>query len=157
MWLMCAAAEPGLAGPQRRGRPRPAQSANRHIRTLDTASLALLMAVVVAFLDRPALTRWTPAVVAVGVATLIFAGGLTSGGSFNPARQLGPLLFAGQFSYLGAYLLGPVVGALILVALVRAMGLPRPLTCDLCGHGSGTTRPSLAPRIAPRASRRTSR
>jgi glycerol uptake facilitator-like aquaporin len=108
----------------------------------EAVSLALLMAVVVAFLDRPALTRWTPAVVAVGVATLIFAGGLTSGGSFNPARQLGPLLFAGRLSYLGVYLLGPIIGALILVALVRAMGLPRPLTCDLCG--------APAPRVAGR-------
>ena len=68
------------------------------------------MTVVVAFLDRSALMRWTPAVVATGVAVLIFAGGLTSGGSFNPARQLGPLLFAGRFSYLWAYLLGPSPG-----------------------------------------------
>jgi glycerol uptake facilitator-like aquaporin len=51
--------------------------------------LAVLMALVVAFLDRPVLLRWTPAVVAVAVAVLIFAGGLTSGGSFNPARQFG--------------------------------------------------------------------
>jgi glycerol uptake facilitator-like aquaporin len=100
----------------------------------EAISLAVLMAVVVAFLDRPALMRWTPAVVAAGVAVLIFAGGLTSGGSFNPARQLGPLLFAGRFSYLWAYLLGPVAGAVILVLLVRALGLPQPLTCDLCGR-----------------------
>ncbi len=71
--------------------------------------------------------------VATGVAVLIFAGGLTSGGSFNPARQLGPLLFAGRFSYLWAYMLGPLAGAVILVLLVRALGLPRPLTCSLCG------------------------
>ena len=91
------------------------------------------MAVVVAFLDRPALMRWTPAVVAAGVAVLIFAGGLTSGGSFNPARQLGPLLFAERFSHLWAYLLGPLGGAVILAAGVRALGLRQPLTCDLCG------------------------
>ena len=99
----------------------------------EAISLAVLMAFVVAFLGRPALTRWTPAVVATGVAVLIFAGGLTSGGSFNPARQLGPLLFAGRFSYLWAYMLGPIVGAVILAAGVRALGLPQPLTCDLCG------------------------
>ena len=99
----------------------------------EAISLAVLMAFVVAFLDRPATMRWTPAVVAVGVAVLIFAGGLTSGGSFNPARQLGPLLFAGRFSYLWAYLLGPLAGAVILVLLARVLGLPQPLTCNLCG------------------------
>jgi glycerol uptake facilitator-like aquaporin len=108
----------------------------------EAISLAVLMAAVVAFLDRPGLMRWTPAVVATGVAVLIFAGGLTSGGSFNPARQLGPLLFAERFSYLWAYMLGPLVGAVILAAGVRALGLPQPLTCDLCG-----TRPRAA---APR-------
>ena len=105
----------------------------------EAISLAVLMAFVVAFLDRPALMRWTPAVVAIGVAVLIFAGGLTSGGSFNPARQLGPLLFAERFSYLWAYLLGPLAGAVALAMLVRALGLPQPLMCDLCGtppHGA---------------------
>lgn len=99
----------------------------------EAISLAVLMACVVAFLDRPVLIRWTPAVVAVAVAVLIFAGGLTSGGSFNPARQFGPLLFAGRFSYLWAYLLGPIAGAVIIVALAMAAGLPQPLTCGLCG------------------------
>jgi glycerol uptake facilitator-like aquaporin len=99
----------------------------------EAVSLAVLMAFVVAFLDRPVLMRWTPAVVGVGVAALIFAGGMTSGGSFNPARQFGPLLFAGRFSYLWAYLLGPIAGAVILVTLTTAVGLPRPLTCSLCG------------------------
>ena len=122
----------------------------------EAISLAVLMAFVVAFLDRPALMRWTPAVVATGVAVLIFAGGLTSGGSFNPARQLGPLLFAERFSYLWAYLLGPLTGAVILVLLVKTLGLPQPLTCDLCGTphdtapqpvmhpapGKGTDRPT---------------
>jgi glycerol uptake facilitator-like aquaporin len=111
----------------------------------EAISLAALMAFVVAFLDRPALMRWTPAVVAAGVAVLIFAGELTSGGSFNPARQLGPLLFAGRFTYLWAYLLGPLAGALILVAAVRAAGLPRPLTCSLCGVPLRDAAPTPAP------------
>jgi glycerol uptake facilitator-like aquaporin len=90
------------------------------------------MAFVVAFLDRPRLMRWTPAVVAICVGVLIFTGGLTSGGSFNPARQLGPLLFAERFTYLWAYLLGPLAGAAVLVLAVKAWGPPRPSTCSLC-------------------------
>jgi glycerol uptake facilitator-like aquaporin len=99
----------------------------------EAISLAVLMALVVAFLDRPVLIRWTPAVVAVAVAVLVFAGGLTSGGSFNPARQFGPLLFAGRFSYLWAYLLGPIAGAVIVVVIALTLDLPQPLTCSLCG------------------------
>ncbi len=104
----------------------------------EAISMVVLMGFVVAFMDRPALMRWTPAVVAAAIAVLIFAGSLTSGGSFNPARQLGPLLFAGRFSYLWAYLLGPIAGAVILAALVR---LPRPLTCSLCGIPTRDTAP----------------
>jgi glycerol uptake facilitator-like aquaporin len=115
----------------------------------EAISLAVLMAFVVAFLDWLALMRWTPAVAATGVALLIFAGGLTSGGSFNPARQFGPLLLAERFTYLWAYLLGPLAGAVILAAAVRALGLPRPLTCSLCGvPPRGTTglhRPPAGP------------
>ena len=108
----------------------------------EAISLMLLMAAAVAFLARPALMRWTPAVVAVGVAILIAAGGWSSGGSFNPARQLGPLLFAGRFDYLWAYLLGPLAGAVILAILAPALRLPQLLTCSLCG-----TQPRhLAPR-----------
>jgi glycerol uptake facilitator-like aquaporin len=99
----------------------------------EAISLAILMALVVRFMERPALAWWTPAVVAVTVAVLIFGGGLTSGGSFNPARQLGPLLFAGWFSDLWPYMLGPLAGAAILAVLVRIRGLAQPLTCSLCG------------------------
>ncbi|MGE5287411.1 MAG: hypothetical protein ACM3ML_09465 [Micromonosporaceae bacterium] len=42
-------------------------------------------------------------------------------------------VFAERFTYLWAYLLGPLAGAVILVLLVKALGLPQPLTCSLCG------------------------
>jgi major intrinsic protein len=109
---------------------------------------ASAMAFVVVFLGRVALTRWTPAVVAVAVAALIFAGGLTSGGNFNPARQFGPLLFAERFSYLWAYLLGPVAGAVIAVVLAMTLGLPQPLTCSLVRHAA--QRPPSRSRIPPK-------
>jgi hypothetical protein len=76
-------------------------------------------------------------VVGAGVAALIFVGALTSGGSFNPARQLLPLLLAGRLTYLWAYLLGPIAGAVILATFINAVGLPRPLSCSLCPSLSG--------------------
>jgi glycerol uptake facilitator-like aquaporin len=103
----------------------------------EAISFVILMAAVVAVLVRPALARWSPAVVAAGVAVLIFVGALTSGGSFNPARQLLPLLLAGRLTYLWAYLLGPIAGAVVLAMFINAVGLPRPLSCSLCPSLSG--------------------
>jgi glycerol uptake facilitator-like aquaporin len=99
----------------------------------EAVSLAVLMAGVVYFLSRPALTSWTPVVVGFAVAVLIIAGGLSSGGSFNPARQFGPALFAHQWRYLEAYLVAPVVGGVALAGVMRLARSPRPLTCVLCG------------------------
>jgi glycerol uptake facilitator-like aquaporin len=98
----------------------------------EAVALIVLMAAVVLFLTRPALAHWTPAVVAVAVGVLIVVGGLTSGGCFNPARQLGPALFARQWRHLWAYLVGPVVGSVVVAALVRVAGPERPITCGLC-------------------------
>jgi Major intrinsic protein len=99
----------------------------------EAVSLAILMLAVVYFLTRHVLASWTPVLVGVAVASLIVAGGLTSGGSFNPARQFGPALFAHQWRYLAVYLVAPVVGGIALAAVRRLAGSPRPLTCALCG------------------------
>lgn len=99
----------------------------------EAMSLAILMAAVVYFLSRPGLASWTPVVVGLAMAVLIVAGGLSSGGSFNPARQFGPALFAHQWRYLVAYLVAPVVGGVALAATLRLTRIRRPLTCALCG------------------------
>jgi glycerol uptake facilitator-like aquaporin len=100
----------------------------------EAVSLALLMAAVLSVLSRPVLVRWTPGVVGVAVAALIVAGGVSSGGSFNPARQLGPAVFAHEWRYLVTYLIAPVVGGVALVVVRRLIGARRPLTCSLCGE-----------------------
>ena len=50
----------------------------------------------------------------------LWAGPLT-GASMNPARTLGPALVAGDLSQLWLYMIGPVVGALLAVALFAAI------------------------------------
>jgi glycerol uptake facilitator-like aquaporin len=100
---------------------------------LEAASIIALMAAVTFFLARPALVRWTPAVVGVAVAALISTTGAWTGGSFNPARQLGPALLSGQHAFLACYLVGPLAGALAVAALRRPYARKRVLSCQLCG------------------------
>jgi glycerol uptake facilitator-like aquaporin len=100
---------------------------------VEAVSIVLLMAAVTFFLARPALARWTPAVVGVAVAALISATGAWTGGSFNPARQLGPALLSDQPAFLAIYLVGPLAGALALAALRRPHATERLLSCQLCG------------------------
>lgn len=50
----------------------------------------------------------------------MFAGPI-SGASMNPARSLAPALVSGNFQYLWMYLVAPVVGAIVAVAIWRGM------------------------------------
>ena len=100
---------------------------------VEAISIMVLMAAVTFFLARPALARWTPAVVGVAVAALISVTGAWTGGSFNPARQLGPALLSGQHAFLASYLVGPLAGALAVAALRRPYATKRLLSCQLCG------------------------
>jgi len=72
-------------------------------------------------------------VVGVAVAALISTTGAWTGGSFNPARQLGPALLSGQHAFLASYILGPLAGALAVAGLRRAYTTKRLLSCQLCG------------------------
>jgi len=47
------------------------------------------------------------------VLALIFVAGPISGGSFNPARSLGPAIVTGNFEHIWLYLLAPTLGAVI--------------------------------------------
>jgi glycerol uptake facilitator-like aquaporin len=93
-----------------------------------------LMAVVVAFLTHEWLRRWTPVATGAVVALLILIGARSSGGSFNPARALGPAVAMGEWHLLWVYLLFPVVGASALVATVRLAFRVFELPCGLCGE-----------------------
>ena len=100
---------------------------------VEAVSIIALMTAVTFFLARPRLVRWTPAVVGLVVAALISATGAWTGGSFNPARQLGPALLSGQHAFLVSYMAGPLAGALAVAALRRSYAAKRLLSCQLCG------------------------
>ncbi len=69
--------------------------------------------------------RWTPAVATAVVGILVALDGKYSGCGINPARWLGPALLTGQWSGIGAYCFGPLLGAL-LAALPRRIGWLEP-------------------------------
>ena len=58
-----------------------------------------------------------PLAVGFALACGVFIAGPITGGSLNPARTLGPMIVAGQFTALWVYIVGPIVGA-VLAALV---------------------------------------
>jgi aquaporin Z len=51
----------------------------------------------------------------------ILVGGPLTGAIFNPARQLGPALAAGQFAHLPLYLIAPLVGGAAAAVLYRTV------------------------------------
>ncbi|MFF5289452.1 MIP/aquaporin family protein [Paractinoplanes globisporus] len=88
------------------------------VAVVEAASLAIIVAVMCWVLEhRPA---WPlPWIVGLlfGLQGAIF--GTFTGGSANPARQLGPALFSGQTHLLAAYLIAPVVGGALSALAVR--------------------------------------
>ncbi|MER5370531.1 aquaporin [Streptomyces sp. NPDC002722] len=81
----------------------------------------------------------------MGLATALIIAllGPRSGGSANPARQLGPALMSGNTTHLWIYLLAPVIGALAGADIWRT---PAALT----RQGAYPPCPSLRSRHTPR-------
>jgi MIP family channel proteins len=58
-----------------------------------------------------------PLAVGFALACGVLIAGPVTGGSLNPARTLGPMIVAGQFSALWVYILAPVIGAVLAAVL----------------------------------------
>jgi glycerol uptake facilitator-like aquaporin len=100
----------------------------------ETVSMALIVLVVGFCLSAPRLAPFVPWIVggAIGIAIAVL--GTSTGGSVNPARQFGPATLSGQTHFLWAYLLAPMVGALLAARLRETIQRHRDvLTHKLCG------------------------
>ncbi|MEV0072074.1 MULTISPECIES: MIP/aquaporin family protein [unclassified Amycolatopsis] len=80
--------------------------------------MALLMLVVGSFSGH---ARLIPYVIGLSVGLVIALLGPRSGGSLNPARQLGPAILSGHLGDLWIYLIAPVLGAVFGAVLHRLL------------------------------------
>jgi aquaporin Z len=65
--------------------------------------------------------RWTPLLVWLLVAVLVWQGAPWTGTSLNPARSLGPAVLSPNTANLWAYLIGPLTGAVLAVVAFGAV------------------------------------
>ncbi len=83
---------------------------------------ASLVGVILLFLSRPRLHRWTGLAAGIWVALLVFAEAPLTGTSLNPARSLGPALVTGDTRDLWVYFAGPLAGAALAALLWKRTG-----------------------------------
>jgi glycerol uptake facilitator-like aquaporin len=111
----------------------------------ETLSVIALLLVLSWLVSKPR-PRETPWVIGALITALIVATGANSGGSFNPARNFGPLVLSSDFHYyFWVYMLAPLAGAVITAAALRLTGAWSPRTCKLCGPALDTSDASDEP------------
>jgi MIP family channel proteins len=77
----------------------------------------LVIVVMAVATDQRAPAAIAPIAVGFALAVGVFIAGPVTGGSVNPARSLGPMLVAGDFTSVWLYILGPIIGG-VLAALL---------------------------------------
>jgi aquaporin Z len=100
---------------------------------LEAAMTAALIAVILFFVSRARLARWTPLAIWPLIAVLVWAGSPATGTSLNPVRSAGPALVFGEgLEVLWLYLVGPSAGALaVALAWRRRHAGAQPKTAKL--------------------------
>ncbi|MFL5667522.1 MAG: MIP/aquaporin family protein [Ktedonobacteraceae bacterium] len=81
----------------------------------------LLVIFIFHFVSSHRLMRWTPLMVWILVALMVWLESPISGTSLNPARSIGPSMVSGIWHDQWIYLLAPLIGALLAVAAFRLL------------------------------------
>jgi aquaporin Z len=108
---------------------------------------AVLVATIQLSLCRPRTAPWTPLIVGVVVALLIWQAAPFTGAGLNQARGLAPDIVAGRYPSFEVYLLGPTLGAVLAAITVSRLATRRPLSIKLCQQ---TPKQPPAPRAGSR-------
>lgn len=84
-------------------------------------TFVLVTVILMVALDTKSKTGLAPVIIGFALAVNILAIGAYTGGSLNPARSLGPAIFANQWEYHYVYWIGPLVGAIVAGLLYRTI------------------------------------
>ena len=89
---------------------------------VEAAMTGALVLTLLLMTSRAVTARWTPLVLWLLIAALVWQGAPYTGTSLNPARSLGPALLAPLLGPLWVYLLGPLLGGAAAVAVFGLLG-----------------------------------
>jgi aquaporin Z len=103
------------------GVTRPGHGVGAGAVSIEAFMTFLLVAGILVMVSFPRTARWTPLLVWILVAVLVWQGAPWTGTSLNPARSLAPALLAPHTAYLWVYLAGPLAGSLVAVAVFDAV------------------------------------
>ena len=82
-------------------------------------TFCLVLVILVAFFSKKGAKDWAPLAVGATLVFLIMVGGPLTVGCFNPARWFGPALVSNSWGGVWPYLVGPIVGSLLAVAVFQ--------------------------------------
>ena len=80
-------------------------------------TFCLVLVILSAVFSRKSFKEWAPLAIGTTLGFAVMVGGPLTGAGFNPARWFGPALVSNDWGGVWPYLLGPVVGSLIAVAV----------------------------------------
>jgi MIP family channel proteins len=82
-------------------------------------AFVLVLVVLVAVYSKDGQKDWAPFAYGTTLTFLVMVGGPLTGGSFNPARWFGPALVGNEWGGVWPYVVGPIVGAALAVAVFK--------------------------------------
>ncbi|HZK16095.1 MAG TPA: aquaporin [Solirubrobacterales bacterium] len=111
-------------------------------------AFVLVLVVLVALYSAKGAKDWHPFAYGTTLTFLVMIGGPLTGGAFNPARWLGPALVGNEWGGVWPYVVGPIVGALVAVAVFKFVieagngtGLPKPKAAAPAKPAAGSSTP----------------
>ena len=113
----------------------------------------VLVAAVLVMVSSATTARWTPLVVWVVVAVLVWQGAPWTGTSLNPARSLAPALMFPETANLWVYIVGPLTGSLVAVTAFDAVPGLETKTAKLFHDRRYPSTMATSLEVAPRRSR----
>jgi MIP family channel proteins len=108
-------------------------------------AFVLVLVVLVALYSAKGRKEWAPFAYGTTLTFVVMVGGPLTGGAFNPARWFGPALVGNEWGDVWPYLVGPLVGAAVAVAVFMLVIEASPLGS---GKSSGSPKPGGPPKPA---------